>query len=154
VSRVLPRTLTWLAIALTTGVLVHPDPAAATAPEPELQLKVVSNGPTQGTPVAGAYLTADLGSKNRRVWTAITFMTTERAWGTDGGTVTAYKEKDGGLKELGSAAVARNSAFVRLPWKRAPVGKTRVVVCYDGSDVVEASCSPFDVVRRPDQSAR
>jgi hypothetical protein len=59
-SRVLPRTLTWLAIALTAGVLVHPDPAAATEPEPELQ--VISSGPTQGTPVAGAYLTAELGT--------------------------------------------------------------------------------------------
>ena len=75
-------------------------------------------------------------------------MTTERPWATDGGTVTAYKVKDGRLKQLGSATVARGAAFVRLPWKRAPLGKTRVVVCFDGSDAVEASCSPFDVVRR------
>jgi hypothetical protein len=28
------------------------------------------------------------------------------------------------------------------------------VVCYDGSDVVEASCSPFDVVRRQHDDER
>jgi hypothetical protein len=93
--------------------------------------------------------------QHRLVWTAITFITTERPWGTDGGTVTAFRVKDGRLKELGSALMARSSAFVRLPWKRAPLGRTRVVVCYGGSDVVESSCSPFDVVRRhPDDRGR
>ncbi len=86
--------------------------------------------------------------KHRLVWTAITFMSTERPWSTDGGTVTAFKEKDGRLKELGRAAVARGAAFVQLPWKRAPIGKTRVLVCFAGNEAVETSCSPFDVVRR------
>ena len=44
--------------------------------------------------------------------------------------------------------VTRGAAFVRLPWKRAPLGRTRVVVCFDGSDAVDVSCSPYDVVRR------
>jgi hypothetical protein len=85
-------------------------------------------------------------TKHRLVWTAISFMSTERPAATDGGTVTAYKKKDGRLKPLGSAVVARGAAFVKLPWKRAPHGRTKVLVCFDGSDVVAPSCSPFDVV--------
>ena len=45
-------------------------------------------------------------TKRRLVWTAISFMSTERPWATDGGTVTAYKRKDGRLKALGSARSA------------------------------------------------
>ena len=56
----------------------------------------------------------------RLVWMAISFMTTERPWDTDGGTVVAYKKKDGQLKELGRAVVTRGASFVRMPWKRAP----------------------------------
>ena len=83
----------------------------------------------------------------RLVWMAISFMTTERPWVTDGGTLTAYKKKDGHLKELGRAVVTRGAAFVRLPWKKkAPVGRSSVMVCYLGSDVVEESCSPYVVV--------
>jgi hypothetical protein len=82
------------------------------------------------------------------VWTAIAFMSTERPWATDGGTVVAYRKKDRHWKELGTTVVARGAAFVRLPWKQAPVGRTKVKVCYLGSDVVAASCSPSDVVRR------
>ena len=74
-------------------------------------------------------------------------MTTERPWGTDGGTVAAYKKKDGRLKELGRAVVTRGAGFVRLPWKKAPFGRTSVMVCYLGSDVVEESCSPYVVVQ-------
>ena len=48
----------------------------------------------------------------------------------------AYKKKDDQLKPLGSAVVTRGAAFVRLPWKRAPHGRTKVLVCYQGSDVV------------------
>ena len=59
--------------------------------------------------------------RRRLVWMAISFMTTERPWATDGGTVTAYKKKDGQLKELGRAVVTRGAAFVRLPWKQRPV---------------------------------
>jgi hypothetical protein len=87
-------------------------------------------------------------SKRRLVWTAIAFMTTERPASTDGGTATAYRLKDGRLKPLGSSVLTRGAAFVRLPWKRAPHGRTKIVVCYQGSDVVEVSCSPYDVVRR------
>lgn len=88
-------------------------------------------------------------TKRRLVWTAMSFLTTERPWVTDGGTVTAYRKKDGRLKPLGSAVVTRGASFVRLPWKRAPHGPTKVVVCYQGSDVVAVSCSPVEVVRRP-----
>jgi hypothetical protein len=87
-------------------------------------------------------------TKGRMVWTAISFVSTERPWGTDGGTVTAFKKKHGRLKALGSAVVTRGAAFVRLPWKRAPHGRTKVVVCYQGSDVVALSCSPYDLVHR------
>jgi len=213
----------WAALALTAGLLTHATPAQAAAPQP---LHVVSHGPTQGTPVPGGFLTADLGTwnsppssytfewlrdgvpipgatsqdydvksgdvgdqiaprvtgsdgnsqetftgdavavrkigssltldvrrvhppgKNKLVWTAITFMSVERPWSTDGGTITAYKQKDGRLKELGRATLVRGAAFVRLPWKRAPIGKSRVLVCYAGSEAVESSCSPVDVVRR------
>ena len=102
----------------------------------------------------GATLTLDVRrvhptpGRVRLVWMAISFMTTERPWGTDGGTVAAYKKKDGRLKELGRTVVTRGAAFVRLPWKKAPVGRTSVMVCYLGSDVVEESCSPYAVVRR------
>jgi hypothetical protein len=75
-------------------------------------------------------------------------MSIERPWSTDGGTIIAFKQKDGQLKELAQATLARGAAFVRLPWKRAPIGRSRVLVCYSGSDAVETSCSPFDVVRR------
>lgn len=87
-------------------------------------------------------------TKHRLVWTAIAFVSTERPWTTDGGTATAYREKDGQLKALASGVVTRGAVFVRLPWKRAPHGRTKVVVCYEGSDAVEVSCSPSDVVRR------
>jgi hypothetical protein len=87
-------------------------------------------------------------TKRRLVWAAISFMSTERPASTDGGTVTAYKKKDGRLKVLGSAVVARGAAFVKLPWKRAPHGRTKVMVCFEGSDLVARSCSPYAVVRR------
>jgi len=87
-------------------------------------------------------------TKNRLVWMAISFMTTERPYGTDGGTVVAYKKKGDQLKRLGSTTVIRGAAFVRLPWKRAPHGKSKVMVCYQGSDVVAASCSRWIVVHR------
>jgi hypothetical protein len=219
---VLIRVCAWLALALTAGLLTHAGPARAAPPA----LQVVSHGPTLGTPVPGAFLTADLGTwnsppssysfewlrdgtpipgatsqkydvlvsdvghqitprvtgsdgmtqatftgdsvairkirssltldvrrvqppgKNRLVWTAIAFLSLERLWATDGGTVTAFKEKDGRLKELGRAAVTRGAAFVRLPWKKAPAGKTRVLVCFAGNEAVDVSCSPYDTVRR------
>lgn len=222
-SRVLFRLGAWLALALTASLLTHASPAEATPP-PALQ--VVSHGPTLGTPVPGAFLTADLGTwntppssysfewlrdgvpisgaasqdypiqvsdvghqitprvtgsdgmtqatfngdtvtirkirssltldvrrvhppgKNRLAWTAITFLSIERLSSTDGGTVTAFKEKDGRLKELGRATLLRGAAFVQLPWKRAPSGKTRVLVCFAGNEAVDMSCSPYDVVRR------
>ncbi|MDX6372132.1 MAG: hypothetical protein QOD98_1120 [Nocardioidaceae bacterium] len=87
-------------------------------------------------------------TRHRLVWMAISFMTTERPWATDGGTVAAYRKKDGRLKELGRAVMTRGASFVRLPWKRAPGGGTPVMVCYLGSDVVEESCSPYAVVHR------
>ena len=227
--RMMVRAAAWVALALTAGLLVHSSPADAIPPP---AFAVVDHGPTQGTPVPGGLLTADLGTwsapptsytfewlrdgvvvpgavqqdyvvqssdvghqlaprvtgsdgftqasftgdalaarkigaslsldvrrahppgRSKLVWTAITFMTTERPWGTDGGTMTAYKVKDGDLKELGQSSVSRNTAFIRLPWKRAPLGKTRVLVCFDGSEAVEQTCSPFDVVRRaPDRRA-
>jgi hypothetical protein len=214
----------WLALALAMGLVAPATSADATTPPPFV---AVGHSPTQGTPVPGAYLTADLGSwtappesfefqwfrdgtliagattrdylvqvadighklapevighagadtadfvgtemtarkigstltldvkrvhpapgRGRLVWMAISFMTTERPWGTDGGTVAAYKKKDGRLKELGRAVVTRGAAFVRLSWKKAPFGGTSVMVCYLGSDVVEESCSPYVVVRR------
>jgi hypothetical protein len=87
-------------------------------------------------------------TKGKLVWVAISFLSTERPWSTDGATVAAYKPKDGGLKELGRTTVIRGAAFVRLPWKRAPHGLTKVMVCFLGTDAVESSCSPYDVVRR------
>lgn len=87
-------------------------------------------------------------TQHRLVWAAISFMSTERPAATDGGTVTAYKKKDHETKALGSAVVTRGAAFVRLPWKRAPGGRTKVMVCFDGTDVVAPSCSPYAVVQR------
>lgn len=87
-------------------------------------------------------------TKRRLVWAAVTFLTTERPWSTDGGTITAYKRKDGALKQLGSSVITRGAGLVKLPWKRAPFGRTKVLVCFQGSDVVAVSCSPYDVVRR------
>jgi hypothetical protein len=224
VTRVFARVATWLALGLATGLAADATPADASAPPPFV---AVGHSPTQGTPVPGGYLTADLGTwtsppetydfqwlrdgtpipgatsqdylatvtdighqlaphvfghsgtdtaeflgtamtvrkigssltldvrrvhpapgKAKLVWMAISFMSTERPWGTDGGSVTAYKKKHGRLKPLSSAVVTRGAAFVRLPWKRAPHGSTRVLVCYQGSDVVDVSCSPYDVVRR------
>lgn len=213
----------WVTLVLAGTLLVGPAHAA----DP---FAPVGHGPTQGTPVPGAYLTADLGTwtyppesyefqwlrdgapvpgataqdylvqpadvghqlapqvtgrrgsggssetasftgtaltvrkltgqltldvrrvhprpdKQRLVWTAIAFLTTERPAATDGVRVTAYKRKDGRLKPLGTTTVARGAAFVRLPWKRAPHGRTKVVVCFEGTDVVATVCSPDDVVR-------
>jgi hypothetical protein len=223
VTRLLSRVVTCVVLALVFATLAQSQPAAAAAP-----FVAVGHSPTQGTPVPGAYLTADLGSwtsppesyefqwlrdgiaidgatardylvqvgdighelapyvvghlgpdsahflgtavtvrqlgsslsldvrrvhprpdRARRVWTAITFLSTERPWTTDGGTVTAYKKKDGHWKPLGSSVVSRGAAFVRLPWKRAPEGRTTVMVCFGGSDVVAVSCSHPGVVRRP-----
>ena len=87
-------------------------------------------------------------TKARLVWMAISFMTTERPWATDGGMVAAYRKLDGRWKRLGAAPVSRGAAFVRLPWKRAPHGRTKVKVCYEGSDVVAVSCSRPSVVHR------
>lgn len=221
--RVVTRVVAWVVLALTAVLLTPTALAGATAP----LFAAVGHNPTQGTPVPGGYLTADLGTwtsppesyefqwlrdgtpiagataqdylvqagdighelaphvvghsgsdtaefmgtamtvrkigssltldvrrvhpapgKGRLVWTAISFMSTERPWATDGGTVTAYKKKHGRLKALGSSVVTRGAAFVRLPWKRAPHGRTRVMVCYQGSDVVDVSCSHSAVVRR------
>ena len=221
--RVVTRVVAWVVLALTAVLLTPTALAGATAP----LFAAVGHNPTQGTPVPGGYLTADLGTwtsppesyefqwlrdgtpipgataqdylvqagdighelaphvvghsgsdtaefmgtamtvrkigssltldvrrvhpapgKGRLVWTAISFMSTERPWATDGGTVTAYKKKHGRLKALGSSVVTRGAAFVRLPWKRAPHGRTRVLVCYQGSDAVEVSCSHPAVVRR------
>jgi len=223
VVRVVTRVVAWVVLALTSVVLTPTALAGATAP----LFAAVGHNPTQGTPVPGSYLTADLGTwtsppesyefqwlrdgtpipgataqdylvqagdighelaphvfghsgsdtaefmgtamtvrkigssltldvrrvhpapgKGRLVWTAISFMSTERPWATDGGTVTAYKKKHGRFKALGSSVVTRGAAFVRLPWKRAPHGRTRVLVCYQGSDVVDVSCSHPAVVRR------
>ena len=220
--RVVVRCAAWVALALTAGLLTHAAPADAAAP-----FVAVGHSPTQGTPVPGGYLTADLGTwtsppesydfqwlrdgapipgatsqdylvqvadighqlapdvhghagadvaefvgtamtvrkigsaltldvrrvhprpdKARLVWMAISFMSTERPWGTDGGSVTAFKKRRGVLKPLGSTVVTRGAAFVRLPWKRAPHRRTKVLVCFQGSDVVDVSCSPADVVRR------
>jgi hypothetical protein len=220
------RVAAWLALALVTGLLVRSAPADAVPPPPPVFVAVGHN-PTQGTPVPGAYLTADLGiwtsppesyefqwlrdgvpvagattqdylvqpgdvghllqphvtghsgtstadfmgtamavrkieaslrldvrrvhpapTKHRLVWTAISFMSTERPATTDGGMVTAYRKRHGHWKQLGSAVLVRGGAFVRLPWKRAPHGRTEVKVCYQGSDVVAVSCSQPDLVRR------
>jgi hypothetical protein len=222
VTRVVVRVLVGLLVALLAGLLGGPQRATAADP-----LAPTGHAPTQGAPVPGGYLTADLGSwtaapdsyqlrwlrdgvpvdgataqdylvqaadvghllapevtarsgtetasyvgdpvvvrrlastvsldvrrvhpapgANRLVWTAIAYLATERPWSTDGGTVTAYKKKDGRLKRLGSATVSRGLGLVRLPWKRAPHGASRVMVCFAGSDAVEVSCSRYDVVRR------
>ena len=226
-TRVLGRAAAWVALVLIAVVLTHPDPASADDP-----FVALGHSPTQGTPVPGAYLTADLGiwskppdpdtytfqwlrdgspvpgavdrdyliqvsdighelapyvtntvetqtahftgeasrvrkldatvtldvrrvhpvpGRPRLVWMAISSMTTERPAVTDGGTLAAYKKKDGRVKELGRAVVTRGAGFVRLPWKKkAPFGRTPVMVCYLGSDVVEESCSPYVVVHRGD----
>lgn len=222
-ARVLSRVLTCVGLALVGATLTHAQPADAVPPP----FVAVGHSPTQGTPVPGAYLTADLGSwssppqsydfqwlrdgapvsdatsqdyliqaadighqlqpfvtghsgtdtahfvgtpmtvrkidsslsldvrrvhptpgRARMVWAAISFLSTERPWTTDGGTVTAYKKKDRHWKQLGSTVVTRGAAFVRLPWKRAPFGRSKILVCYQGSDVVAVSCSTPDLVRR------
>jgi hypothetical protein len=227
VARVLSRVLTWVGLALVGATLTLAQPVALPAGAAPPPFVATGHTPTQGTPVPGAYLTADLGTwtappesydfqwlrdgapidgattrdyliqaadvghqlapfvtghsgpetahfigtattvrqigsaltldvrrvhpapgKARLVWTAITFMSTERPWTTDGGSVVAYKEKDGRWKPLGTSVVSRGAAFVRLPWKQAPPGRTRVMACYQGSDVVAVSCSTPDVVRR------
>ena len=219
--RGVPRLVVGL-VCLLAAALVAPVPWAGAA-DPFAH---VGDGPTQGTPVAGGYLTADPGTwtsepdsreyqwlrdgapvagatsrdylvqpadvghqlaprvtahygsetasftgtavtvrrltatltldvrrvhpapgKQRLVWTAVSFLTTERPAGTDGGTVTAYEREDGELRPLGAGTVTRGAAFVRLPWKRAPLGRTKVVVCFAGNDVVADACSPYDVVR-------
>jgi hypothetical protein len=220
-SRVLARSVAWLALVLTAGLVTHVAPAQAAGPP----LQVVGHGPTTGIPVPGGYLTADLGTwtsppssysfewlrdgvpipgassqdydvlsadvghqvaprvtgsdgttqasftgdpvaihkigssltldvrrvrppgKSKLVWAAIAFLTTERPWSTDGGTITAFKQKGQRLKGLGRSTVLRGASLVKLPWKRAPQGTSRVVVCYSGNEAVDASCSPFDVVR-------
>jgi hypothetical protein len=216
--------LAGVAVVLAAATLTSARPADADVPPPFV---AVGHSPTQGVPVPGAYLTADLGfwtsppesyefqwlrdgapiagataqdylvqvtdighalqphvvghsgsstadfmgtgmtarrigssirldvrrvhpapGKGRLVWTAISFMSLERPWGVDGGTVSAYKKKDGRLKLLGSAVVTRGAAFVRLHWKRAPKHRTKVKVCFQGSEVVDVSCSAFVAVRR------
>ena len=187
-SRVLPRVLAALALALTLGPGTAQAAPAATPPPPPA-LVVDSRGPTQGTPVPGSFLTADLGSwqppgpesytfqwlrdgvpipgatvgttlansrrrppagapghreppglhvdrpssaprswparsarcspsmfavsirpgQARLVWTAITFMSIERPWATDGGTVTAFKRRTAGSR----SSVGRRSPAVR-----------------------------------------
>jgi hypothetical protein len=216
--------LAGVAVVLTAASLTHAQPAGATPPP---AFVATGHSPTQGTPVPGAYLTADLGSwssppesyefqwlrdgapipgatardylvqvadvghqlapdvighsgpdtaefvgtavsvrklgssvrldvrrvhpapgKAKLVWTAIAFLSTERPWVTDGGSVAAFRKKDGHWKLIGSSAVSRGAAFVRLPWKRAPHGRTKVTVCFLGSDAVGLSCAQPDLVRR------
>jgi hypothetical protein len=110
-----------------------------------------------GSPLVGRKLGATLRADVRRVhptptqhrlvWAAISFLSTERPWATDGAVVAAYKRKNGRLKELGRTVVTRGTAFVRLPWRRAPSGTTRVTVCFLGTDAVAQGCSPYAVVR-------
>ena len=87
-------------------------------------------------------------AKARLVWTAVSFMTTERPWATDGGTVAAYRKKDRHWKQVGTGVITRGAAVVRLPWKRAPQ-RVKLRVCYLGSEAVALSCSAPDLVRRP-----
>jgi hypothetical protein len=223
VTRVLSRVLTCVLLALVCATMSGAQPADGAA----TPFAALDEGPTQGIPVPGGLLTADLGSwssapdryefqwlrdgvpvdgatardypvqaddvghqlvpyvtghsgsdtahflgsaltvralgsslsldvrrvhpragRARLVWTAITFVSTERPWTTDGGTVVAYRKKDRHWKALGSSAVSRGAAFVRLPWKRAPDRGTKVMVCFQGSVAVAVSCSGPDVVRR------
>jgi hypothetical protein len=222
-----PRVLSRIALALTVGVtatlLAYAAPAAQA-----VDFVAVGHNPTTGTPVPGAYVTADLGTwseapesyefqwlrdgvavpgataqdylvqpgdvghqlapyvvghrgsetahftgtpltvrkigatvslnvrrvhprpdKRRLVWAAIGTVALERPAATDGSAVTAYRKKDGHLKPLGTGVVTRGLAVVRLPWKRVPHGRAKVLLCYGGTDVVAGTCSPVDVVRRP-----
>ena len=214
-----------LALALALGVSLVQAGSAQAAP----RLDGESSTPTQGTPIPGAYLTADLGTwqpaepevrtyqwlrdgapiagatnrdyvaqaadvghlvapqvtgtrkdyepdtfvgtavavrkllssveveverlhppgKNRLAWTGVVSLDTERPWTTDGGVVTLVRVDDGLQRVVGTGTVARGEAFVQLPWKRAPRGKTKVIACFAGTEAVAASCSDADVVRRP-----
>lgn len=88
-------------------------------------------------------------TKPRRVWMAVTDVATERPWTTDGGVVVVYKRtRHGALKEVRRAVVIRNAAFVRLPWKKAPRGRTKLVACFLGTEAVAQSCSAPATVRR------
>lgn len=87
--------------------------------------------------------------KKKLAWIAGGFLQTERPWPTDGGTVTAYRKKDGGrLKPLGTATVTRGAAMVRLGWEQPPAGRTKVLICFAGNEAVAPSCSPVDRVKR------
>lgn len=87
-------------------------------------------------------------TRERRVWVAGGTLATERPWPTDGLVLTAYKQKGDHLKALATGPVVRGTAVLRLPWRKAaPSGRTRIVVCFAGSDVVDAACSPVEVVR-------
>ena len=221
---VLSRALAGLAVVLAATTLSHAPVARA-----DPAFVATGHSPTQGTPVPGAYLTADLGTwssppdpdgyefqwlrdgaaipgaisqsylvqvsdvghelaplvtghsgadsahfvgtsdtvrkigsavsldlrrvhpapgKARLVWMAVASMSTERPWATDGGSVAAFRKKDGRWKPLAAGVVTRGAAFVRLPWKHAPHGRTRVKVCYQGSDAVDVSCSRPTGLRR------
>jgi hypothetical protein len=232
VSRVLSRVWVSLALglALALGVTVVQAGSAKAAP----RLDGESATPTQGTPVPGSYLTADLGAwqapgpvtyefqwlrdgapiagatsrdylaqaadvghqvapqvtgrregydpdtftgtavavrkigslvtlevkrlhppgKNRLAWTGVAMLSTERPWTTDGGIVSLVKVEDDHARTLASGPVVRGAAFVQLSWKRAPRGRTKLIACFAGSDVVEASCSEVDVVRRPQRGSQ
>ena len=85
----------------------------------------------------------------RLVWTAISFMSTERPWTTDGGTVTAYRQQ--GRPAEGARPAVRHPRRARscgCPGSGLRTAATKVMVCFQGSDVVDVSCSPLDVVRR------
>ena len=56
-TRVLARVAVWLALALAAVVLTH----LCTRRRPTIRSWRRATSPTQGTPVPGAYLTADLG---------------------------------------------------------------------------------------------
>ena len=89
-TRVLTRVSMWLALALATGLLAHATPADA-APAPGFV--AVGHSPTKGTPVPGAYLTADFG-----MWTSPP-ESYEFQWFRDGAPIAG--RHDAGLRRAG-----------------------------------------------------
>jgi hypothetical protein len=84
---------------------------------------------------------------HRKVWLAQATLRLERPWAAEG-TVAFTKAKHGRQKLLTTGAVTRDAALVRLPWKRAPHGRSRLTACFSGTAALEAACSEVETVRR------
>ena len=82
----------------------------------------------------------------KRMYVAIATVQAERPWPV-AGVVEASVGKV--TRVVGSAAVVRDVAVVKIPWRHVRQGKHKISVCFTGSDAIEAACAGPVTIREP-----